>query len=144
MKMEIKLPLTVLVLMASTTYAQCSQGKDIDILVTASNLMKSGFVDGQTGRVITNLNCDGKSDIIEYTFVSSTPPGTCVQADCMSDLDHSPALTFQITMHDGESIEAPYMCKSIGISKQIHKGLKDIFFRSKYTLRWNREEYDSE
>lgn len=45
----------------------------------------------------------------------------------MSDLDHSPALTFQITMHDGESIEAPYMCKSIGISKQIHKGLKDIF-----------------
>ncbi|HBM8748874.1 TPA: hypothetical protein L0V31_004963 [Escherichia coli] len=144
MKMEIKLSLTALVLMASTTYVQCSQGKDVDILVTASNLMKSGFVDGQTGRVITDLNCDGKNDIIKYTFVSSMPPGTCVQADCMSDLNHSPALTFQITMHDGESIDAPYMCKSIGISKQIHKGLKAIFCGPKYTLRWNGEEYDSE
>lgn len=142
--MEIKLSLTVLVLMASTTYAQYSQGKDVDILITASNLMKSGFVDGPTGRVITDLNCDGKNDIIEHTFVSSTPPGTCVQADCMSDLDHSPTLTFQITMHDGELIDAPYMCKSIGISKQIHKGLKDIFCGPKYTLRWNGEEYDSE
>ncbi|WP_105494293.1 hypothetical protein [Escherichia coli] len=144
MKMEIKLSLTVLVLMASTTYAQCSQRKDIEILVTASNLMKSGFVDGQTSRVITDLNCDGKNDIIEYTFVSSMPLGTYVQADCMSDLDLSPALTFQITMHDGESIDAPYMCKSIGISKQIHKGLKAIFCGPKYTLRWNGEEYDSE
>ncbi|WP_167852323.1 hypothetical protein [Escherichia sp. E2661] len=53
--MEIKLSLTALVLMASTTYAPCSQGKDVDILVTASNLMKSAFVDGQTGRVITDL-----------------------------------------------------------------------------------------
>ncbi|WP_130224886.1 hypothetical protein [Escherichia sp. E13S3] len=142
--MEIKLSLTALVLMASTTYAPCSQGKDVDILVTASNLMKSAFVDGQTGRVITDLNCDSKNDIIEYTFVSSTPPRTCVQADCMSDLDHSPTLTFQITMHDGASIDAPYMCKSIGISKKIHKGLKDIFCGPKYTLRWNGDEYYSE
>lgn len=90
MKAKMIISLAVIILMASTTYAQCSQGKDVDILVTASNLMKSGFVDGQTGRVITDLNGDGKNDIIEYTFASSTPPGTCDQSDCMSDLDNSP------------------------------------------------------
>lgn len=106
--------------------------------------MKSGFVNGQTGRVITDLNGDGKNDIIEYTFASSTPPGTCEQSDCMSDLDNSPTLTFQITMHDGKSMDAPYMCTFIGISKQIHKRLKVIFCGPKYTLRWNGKAYDAE
>ena len=46
----------------------------------------------------------------------------------MSNLDNSPTLTFEITMHDGKSIDAAYMCTSIGISKKSHKGLKDIFF----------------
>lgn len=46
--------------MASATYAQCSQAKDVDMLVTASKLKNSGFVDGQTGRVTTDLYGDGK------------------------------------------------------------------------------------
>lgn len=58
--MNIKLSLAALLLIASTTYAQCSQTKDIDMLVTASKLKNSGFVDGQTGRVTTDLNGDGK------------------------------------------------------------------------------------
>ncbi|EPG4633818.1 hypothetical protein L9F79_005347, partial [Klebsiella pneumoniae] len=116
--------------MASATYAQCSQAKDVDMLVTASKLKNSGFVDGQTGRVTTDLYGDGKKDIIEYTFLSSTPPSTCDQSDRMSNLDNSPTLTFEITMHDGKSIDAAYMCTSIGISKKSHKGLKDIFLRT--------------
>ena len=100
MKEQIKYSLTALILMASTTYAHCSQSNDVDMLVTANKLKSSGFVDGQTGRVITDLNGDGKKDIIEYTFVSSTPPGTCNQSDCMSNLDNSPTLTFQCTMEN--------------------------------------------
>lgn len=143
MKEQIKYSLTALILMASTTYAHCSQSNDVDMLVTANKLKSSGFVDRQTGRVITDLNGDGKKDIIEYTFVSSTPPGTCNQSDCMSNLDNSPTLTFQITMHDGKSIDAAYMCTSIGVSKNMHKGLKNIFCGPKYILRWNGEEYDT-
>jgi hypothetical protein len=120
----------MLILMASATYAQCSQTKDVDMLVTASKLKNSGFVDGQTGRGTTDLNGDGKKDIIEHTFLSSTPPSTCDQSDRMSNLDNSPTLTFEITMHDGKSIDAAYMCTSIGISKKSHKGLKDIFLRT--------------
>ncbi|EIY5056460.1 TPA: hypothetical protein ACXP04_003161 [Klebsiella variicola subsp. variicola] len=136
--------MAMLILMASATYAQCSQTKDVDMLVTASKLKNSGFVDGQTGRGTTDLNGDGKKDIIEHTFLSSTPPGTCDQSDCMSNLDNSPTLTFEITMHDGKSIDATYMCTSIGISKKSHKGLKDIFCGPKYILRWNGDEYDTE
>ncbi|WP_142776963.1 hypothetical protein [Klebsiella pneumoniae] len=126
--MNIKLSLAMLILMASATYAQCSQTKDIDMLVTASKLKNSGFVDGQTGRVTTDLNGDGKKDIIEYTFLSSTPPGTCDQSECMSNLDNSPTLTFEITMHDGKSIDAAYMCTSIGTSKKITQRAKGYFF----------------
>ncbi|HBR3534022.1 TPA: hypothetical protein L9S83_001421 [Klebsiella pneumoniae] len=126
--MNIKLSLAMLILMASATYAQCSQTKDIDMLVTESKLKNSGFVDGQTGRVTTDLNGDGKKDIIEYTFLSSTPPGTCDQSECMSNLDNSPTLTFEITMHDGKSIDAAYMCTSIGTSKKITQRAKGYFF----------------
>ncbi|HBZ7223526.1 TPA: hypothetical protein ACHV7W_002835 [Klebsiella variicola] len=143
-KINVKLSLAMLILMASATYAQCSQTKDVDMLVTASKLKNSGFVDGQTGRGTTDLNGDGKKDIIEYTFLSSTPPGTCDQSDCMSNLDNSPTLTFEITMHDGKSIDATYMCTSIGISKKSHKRLKDIFCGPKYILRWNGDVYDTE
>ncbi|ENM1017348.1 hypothetical protein AB6R35_002298 [Klebsiella variicola] len=143
-KINVKLSLAMLILMASATYAQCSQTKDVDMLVTASKLKNSGFVDGQTGRGTTDLNGDGKKDIIEYTFLSSTPPGTCDQSDCMSNLDNSPTLTFEITMHDGKSVDATYMCTSIGISKKSHKRLKDIFCGPKYILRWNGDEYDTE
>ncbi|MCF8598258.1 MULTISPECIES: hypothetical protein [Klebsiella] len=142
--MNIKLSLAMLILMASATYAQCSQTKDVDMLVTASKVKNSGFVDGQTGRVTTDLNGDGKKDIIEYTFLSSTPPGTCDQSNCMSNLDNSPTFTFKITIHDGKSIDAAYMCTSIGISKKSHKGLKDIFCGPKYILRWKGDEYDTE
>lgn len=120
----------MLLLMASATYAQCSQTKDVDMLVTASKLKNSGFVDGQTGRGTTDLNGDGKKDIIEYTFLSSTPPGTCDQSDCMSNLDNSPTLTFEITKHDGKSIDATYMCTSIGISKKIAQRAKRYFLRT--------------
>lgn len=130
--------------MASATYAQCSQAKDVDMLVTASKLKNSGFVDGQTGRVTTDLYGDGKKDIIEYTFLSSTPPSTCDQSDRMSNLDNSPTLTFEITMHDGKSIDAAYMCTSIGISKKITQRAKRYFCGPKYILRWNGDEYDTE
>lgn len=60
-------------------------------------------------------------------FCEFNAAGTCNQSDCMSNLDNSPTLTFQITMHDGKSIDAAYMCTSIGVSKNMHKGLKDIF-----------------
>ncbi|GKJ60339.1 hypothetical protein NUKP32_49850 [Klebsiella variicola] len=129
-KINVKLSLAMLLLMASATYAQCSQTKDVDMLVTASKLKNSGFVDGQTGRGTTDLNGDGKKDIIEYTFLSSTPPGTCDQSDCMSNLDNSPTLTFEITMHDGKSIDATYMCTSIGISKKIAQRAKRYFLRT--------------
>ncbi|HCT5786073.1 TPA: hypothetical protein OT210_005098 [Klebsiella variicola] len=129
-KINVKLSLAMLLLMASATYAQCSQTKDVDMLVTASKLKNSGFVDGQTGRGTTDLNGDGKKDIIEYTFLSSTPPGTCDQSDCMSNLDNSPTLTFEITMHDGKSIDATYMCTSIGISKKITQRAKRYFLRT--------------
>ncbi|HHU0303565.1 TPA: hypothetical protein ACT9XC_002602 [Klebsiella pneumoniae] len=128
--MNIKLSLVILILMASATYAQCSQAKDVDMLVTASKLKNSGFVDGQTGRVTTDLYGDGKKDIIEYTFLSSTPPSTCDQSDRMSNLDNSPTLTFEITMHDGKSIDAAYMCTSIGISKKITQRAKRYFLRT--------------
>lgn len=128
--MNIKLSLAMLILMASATYAQCSQAKDVDMLVTASKLKNSGFVDGQTGRVTTDLYGDGKKDIIEYTFLSSTPPSTCDQSDRMSNLDNSPTLTFEITMHDGKSIDAAYMCTSIGISKKIAQRAKRYFLRT--------------
>ena len=128
--MNIKFSLAMLILMASATYAQCSQTKDVDMLVTASKVKNSGFVDGQTGRVTTDLNGDGEKDIIEYTFLSSTPPGTCDQSDCMSNLDNSPTLTFEITMHDGKSIDAAYMCTSIGISKKITQRAKRYFLRT--------------
>ncbi|WP_124065231.1 hypothetical protein [Klebsiella pneumoniae] len=141
--MNIKLSLVILILMASATYAQCSQAKDVDMLVTASKLKNSGFVDGQTGRVTTDLYGDGKKDIIEYTFLSSTPPSTCDQSDRMSNLDNSPTLTFEITMHDGKSIDAAYMCTSIGISK-ITQRAKRYFCGPKYILRWNGDEYDTE
>lgn len=144
MKSKVKFSLAALLLIASTTYAQCSQTKDIDILVTASKLKNTGFVDGQTGHVTTDLNGDGNKDVIEYTFLSSTPPGTCDQSDCMSNLGNSPTLTFEITMHDGKSIDAPYICTYIGISKKSHKGLKDIFCGHKYILRWNDDKYDAE
>lgn len=144
MKVKIKYFLAALILMAPATYVYCSQSNNVDMLVTANKLESSGFVDGQTGHVVTDLNGDGKKDIIEYTFASSTPPGTCDQSDCMSNLDNSPTLTFQITMHDGKSIDAAYMCTSIGVSKNMHKGLKDIFCGPKYILRWNGEEYDTE
>lgn len=126
--MNIKLSLAMLILMASATYAQCSQTKDIDMLVTASKLKNSGFVDGQTGRVTTDLNDDGKR-YHQYTFLSSTPPGTCDQSECMSNLDNSPTLTFEITMHDGKSIDAAYMCTSIGTSK-ITQRAKGYFLRT--------------
>ncbi|WP_165451951.1 hypothetical protein [Klebsiella variicola] len=129
-KINVKLSLAMLLLMASATYAQCSQTKDVDMLVTASKLKNSGFVDGQTGRGTTDLNGDGKKDIIEYTFLSSTPPGTCDQSDCMSNLDNSPTLTFEITMHDGKSIDATYMCTSIGILKKIAQRAKRYFLRT--------------
>ncbi|MFZ5256671.1 hypothetical protein [Enterobacter sp. MGH 16] len=127
--MNIKFSLAMLILMASATYAQCSQTKDVDMLVTASKVKNSDFVDGQTGCVTTDLNGDGEKDIIEYTFLSSTPPGTCDQSDCMSNLDNSPTLTFEITMHDGKSIDAAYMCTSIGISKKITQRAKRYFLR---------------
>ncbi len=127
--------------MASATYAQCSQAKDVDMLVTASKLKNSGFVDGQTGRVTTDLYGDGKRYHRVYVSEFNTTKHLD-QSDRMSNLDNSPTLTFEITMHDGKSIDAAYMCTSIGISK-ITQGLKDIF-ADPNILRWNGDEYDTE
>jgi hypothetical protein len=50
-----------------------------DALVNANRLKSTGFLDGQTGSVDVDLNGDGYEDTIEYTFSSTTPPGTCDQ-----------------------------------------------------------------
>ncbi|EPP1043810.1 hypothetical protein ACULX8_004385, partial [Cronobacter sakazakii] len=81
---------------------------------------------------------------IKYIFSNATPPGTCEQLDCMSSLDSSPILTFDINMHDGKSIDGTYMCTFLGVTKHFHNGMKDIFCGPKYILRWNGEEYDAD
>lgn len=140
----LKHSLTVLCLIALSTSAHCAQSNHVNILVNASKLKSTGFEDGQTGSVNADLNGDGTQDLIEYTYASTTPPGTCDQSDCMSNLVNSPTLTFLIKMHDGKSIDGSYMCTSIGISKKTYNGMKDIFCGPKYTLRWNGEEYDTD
>ncbi|EKM0378344.1 hypothetical protein ACMSX5_003894 [Cronobacter turicensis] len=115
-----------------------------DILVSASGLKDTGFVDGQMGTVNVDLNGDGYKDVIKYIFSNTTPPGTCEQLDCMSSLDSSPILTFDINMHDGKSIDGTYMCTFLGVTKHFHNGMKDIFCGPKYILRWNGEEYDAD
>ncbi|MEG1111103.1 MAG: hypothetical protein RSD49_16585 [Hafnia sp.] len=132
----------VLFLFAISTSAYCAHSKDV--LVNANKLKNTGILDGQTGTVNVDLNGDGYQDTIEYTFSSTTPPGTCDQSDCMSSLDNSPILTFQIKMHDGKSIDGSYMCTSLGVSMERHNGMKDILCGPKYILRWNGEEYDTD
>ncbi|MBQ4923117.1 MULTISPECIES: hypothetical protein [Citrobacter] len=133
---------TALCLLVISTSAYCAHSKDV--LVNADKLKDTGFQDGRTGTVNVDLNSDGYQDTIEYTFSSTTPPGTCAQSDCMSSLDNSPILTFQIKMHDGKSIDGSYMCTSLGVSKERHNGMKDILCGPKYILRWNGEEYDTD
>lgn len=86
----------------------------------------------------------GTKDTIEYTYSNSTPPGTCEQQDCISGLDNSPMITFQVKLNNGKNLDAPYMCTSLGIKSSQHNGLKDIFCGPKYTLKWNGQEYDAE
>ncbi|EMN5322659.1 hypothetical protein [Enterobacter hormaechei] len=133
---------TALCLLVITTSAYCAHSKNV--LVNANNLKNTGFRDGKMGTVNVDLDSDGNQDTIEYTFSSTTPPGTCEQLDCMSSLDNSPILTFQIKMHDGKSIDGSYMCTSLGISRKRHNGMKDILCGPKYILRWNGEEYDTD
>ncbi|MGU3416657.1 hypothetical protein ACLBW0_23935 [Enterobacteriaceae bacterium C34A] len=121
--------------------ANCS--RKIDLLIIANKLKETGFLDGQTGTISSDLNDNGYQDAIEYTFISTTPPGTCDQSDCMSNLSNAPTLTFQIKMHDGDTIDGPYMCTSLGVSKTLHRGMKDIICGPKYILRWNGEGYDA-
>lgn len=125
-----------------STSAYCAHSKDV--LGNANKLKNTGFQDGQTGTVNVDLNSDGYQDTIEYTFSSTTPPATCARSDCMSSLDNSPILTFQIKMHDGKSIDGSYMCTSLGVSRERHYGMTDILCGPKYILRWNGEEYDTD
>lgn len=117
-------------LLLMTAPAYCEQNADFNILVNASNLKSSGYLDGQTGSVNTDLNGDGKKDVIEYTYANTTPPGTCDGSDCMSELNNSPVLTF----HNGKSIDGSYMCTSLGVSHKNHKGMKAIFCGPEYIL----------
>ncbi len=142
MVIQLKFFITALCFLIISTSAYCAHSKDV--LVNANKLKSKGFSDGQTGTVNVDLNDDGYQDIIEYTFSSTTPPGTCDQSDCMSSLDNAPILTFQIKMHGGKSIDGSYMCTSLGISKELHNRMKDILCGPKYILRWNGEEYDTE
>lgn len=141
MAKQLKYLTAALCLLVISTSAYCAHNKDV--LVNANKLKNTGFLDGQTGTVNVDLNGDGYKDTIEYIFSSATPPGTCDQSDCMSSLDNSPILTFQIKMHDGKSIDGSYMCTSLGVSKELHNGMKDILCGPKYILRWNGEEYDT-
>jgi len=125
-------------------YSYSSQLHSVDMLVDANKLKLSGFIDGQSGAVVTDLYGNGSKDIIEYTFSSTTPPGTCDQTDCSASLNLLPILTFQIKMHDGKSVDASYMCTSLGVSKNKHSGMRDLFCGPKYILKWNGEEYDNE
>lgn len=143
MNLNLKTNLTICVLlMAGSAY--CEQNTDFNILVNAKELKSSGYLDGQAGSVNTDLDGDGKKDVIEYIYANTTPPGTCDGSDCMSELSNSPVLTFQIKMHNGKSIDGSYMCTSLGVSHKSHKGMKDIFCGPEYILRWNGGEYDSD
>ncbi|WP_256852674.1 hypothetical protein [Pantoea sp. Fr+CA_20] len=122
--------------------AHSSQLHSITTLVDANKLKESGFTDGQTGKVYADLYGDGSKDVIEYTYSDSTPPGTCYQADCSASLNESPIITFEIKMHDGKSLDASYMCTSLGVGKNKHKGMRDIFCGPKYILKWSGSEYD--
>lgn len=133
---------TALCLLVISTSTYCAHSKDV--LVNANELKDTGFQDGQMGSVNVDLNSDGYQDIIEYTFSSTTPPGTCDQSHCMSSLDNSPILTFQIKMHDGKSIDGLYMCTILSVSKERHNGMKDLLCGPKYILRWNGEEYGTD
>ncbi|EPT8946468.1 hypothetical protein [Cronobacter malonaticus] len=115
-----------------------------DILISAKVLKETGFVDGQMGVVDVDLNDDGCKDVIKYIFLTTTPPGTCEQLDCMSSLDNSPTLTFEINMHNGKSIDGTYMCAFLGVTKDFHNGMRDISCGPKYILRWNGKEYDAD
>lgn len=110
-------------------------------LVDAKFLKSSGYVDGQSGTVAGDLNSDGHQDIIEYTYASATPPGTCEQQDCIDKLDDTPMITFQVRMSDGKIIDAPYMCTSLALLDKKHNGMKDIFCGPEYRLFWNGREY---
>lgn len=136
-------PILMLLLLTIGGCAYSSQLHSVTTLVDASKLKTSGFTDGQTGEVFTDLYGDGSKDIIVYTYSGSTPPGTCDQADCSASLNDSPTMTFEIKMHDGKPVDAPYICTSIGVSEKKHKGMRDIFCGPKYILKWNGDEYDT-
>ncbi|EIX6183208.1 hypothetical protein ACW2AV_004115 [Cronobacter sakazakii] len=142
MNLRLKYFTRALCMLVISTNAYCINRNDI--LVSASRLKDKGFVDGQMGTVNVDLNGDGYKDVIKYIFSNATPPGTCEQLDCMSSLDSSPILTFDINMHDGKSIDGTYMCTFLGVTKHFHNGMKDIFCGPKYILRWNGEEYDAD
>ncbi|EXU74136.1 hypothetical protein ABW286_22960 [Erwinia papayae] len=141
--MKYKNPMVMLLLLIFGGCAHSSQLNSITILLDASKLKAAGFTDGETGEVYTDLYGDGSKDSIEYTYSDSTPPGTCAQADCSASLNESPMMTFEIKMHDGKSVDASYMCTSLGVSENKHKGMRDIFCGPNYILKWNGDEYDT-
>ena len=120
-----------------------SQSKDVKILVSASKLKSLGYADRYVGNINVGLNGDSKPDVIKYTYLSVSPPGTCDQADCMSDLSSSPIMTFQIKMHSGEIVDGSFMCTSLGVSKKNKNGMSDLFCGPKYMLYWNGDTYDT-
>ena len=142
MKAKFYKSVILIIAMSSATSAYSLQSKNIS--VEANILKKNGFVDSQTGYVEIDLNEDGYPDIIEYTYINETPPGTCDQTDCTSSLDSSAMLTFQIKMSGGKVIDGSYICASLEILKTAHNGMKNIKCGPSYILRWNGQEYDTE
>lgn len=127
----------------SSMPAYSSQSKDVKLLVSANKLKSLGYADGYVGSVNVDLNGDGKADVIEYTYLNASPPGTCDQSDCMSDLSNSPLLTFQIKMHTGKTVDGSFMCTSLGVSKKTKNGINNLFCGPKYMLHWNGDTYDT-
>lgn len=144
MKRLIILKVMALCLISVSGYIFAVQHNSHALLVDANELKKSGFTDGQTGTINVDLDNDGTTDAVDYTYSNNTPPGTCDQSGCMSNLDNSPILTFNIKMNNGKIIDGSYMCTSLGVKNTNHKGMRDIFCGPKYILKWNGEEYDTE
>jgi hypothetical protein len=111
------------------------------ILVSALDLKATHVEEGSSGSINVDIDNNGIDDVINYIYSSITPPGTCDKEDCMSELDSSPMLTFQIKLNKKDNINVSYMCNSIGIYSTKTKGMYDLFCGSEYKLQWNGNDY---
>jgi hypothetical protein len=139
-----KMTLLFIFLMSFVVSAQSEKINLANILVDANVLKAQGVTDGQSGIARADLNNDNLKELVEYSYSSSTPPGTCDKDDCLSSLNNDPMLTFKINFNNCNAIDVSYFCTSIGVLSEWHNGMKDLFCGPEYILRWNGESYETD